>query len=167
LENSFCAPFDGNIILNKTMSPTTAKENVEMSKVPYRGAVGTPRWLSLVTRPDISYAVSLVARYSDCFGKEHWQAVKRIFRYLKGSINLSLKYCSVEHSTEFSNQFESLKYLNNSQSVVYKSLHQRTIKDEVICTYTGLVGSDLARCIDIRISVRQLGFVEVIYDKLS
>ena len=35
------------------------------------------------TRPDICYAVSQVAKFNDCFGREHWKAVLRIFRYLK------------------------------------------------------------------------------------
>jgi len=74
------------------MSPSTAKEKEEITKVLNREAVGTLLWPSLGKRPNISYAVSQVASYSDCFGKEHWQAVKRIFRYLKSSINLDLKY---------------------------------------------------------------------------
>ena len=146
-------PADSNVTLSKSMSPTTEEEKAEMSKIPYREAVGTLLWLSLGTRPDISYAVSQVARYNDCYGMEHWQAVKRIFRYLKGTINLGLKYCSIEYSGEFTDQFESLKHLNNGKGVVYKSLHQRSIKDKDVCAMTGLADSNLARCIDTRRSV--------------
>ena len=39
------------------MSRKTPQEKGEMSKYPYREAVGTLLWLSLGTRPDISYAV--------------------------------------------------------------------------------------------------------------
>jgi hypothetical protein len=42
------------------------------------------------TRPDICYAVGLVSRYQSNPGKEHWQAVKRIFRYLQGTKNIKL-----------------------------------------------------------------------------
>lgn len=84
-------PFDPNVILSKSMSPTTVKERAEVSKLPYREAVGTLLWLSLGTRPDISYKGFLVAKYNDCYGMEHWKAVKRIFRNIKGTLNLGLK----------------------------------------------------------------------------
>ena len=42
-----------------------------------------------MTRPDITFAVSNVAKYCT---KEHWIAVKRIMRYLKGTHNLGLLY---------------------------------------------------------------------------
>ena len=42
------------------------------------------------TRSDISHAVSVVSRYMDRPGKGHWQAVKWILRYLKGSTNIGL-----------------------------------------------------------------------------
>jgi len=57
------------------------------------------------------------------------------------------------HSAEFKDKFDSLKHLSNNNGVVYKSLHQRTIKDKDICALTGLVDSDLARCVDTRKSV--------------
>ena len=44
------------------------------------------------THPDISHAVSAVNRYMACPGKEHWQAMKWIFRYLRGIANLCLVY---------------------------------------------------------------------------
>ena len=40
------------------------------------------------TRPDIAYAVSVVSRYGSNSNDEHWKAVKRIFRYLRSTINL-------------------------------------------------------------------------------
>jgi len=84
-------PADPTVILTKARSPTTAADKAKMSKIPYREAVGTLLWLLLGTRPDICYAVSQVAKYNDCYGMEHWQAVKHIFRYLKGTMNLGLK----------------------------------------------------------------------------
>ena len=45
-----------------------------------------------MTRPDITFAVSNVAKYSSKPTKEHWIAVKRILRYLKGSHNFGLLY---------------------------------------------------------------------------
>jgi hypothetical protein len=44
------------------------------------------------TRPDITFAVSTVAQFLENPGAMHWEAVKRIFRYLKGTRNLRLVY---------------------------------------------------------------------------
>ena len=54
----------------------------------YQAVVGSLLYLSTKTRPDIAYAVSSVARFCARPTKEHWIAVKRILRYLKGTSNL-------------------------------------------------------------------------------
>ncbi|XP_070667833.1 secreted RxLR effector protein 161-like [Malus domestica] len=43
-------------------------------------------------RPDISFAVNLLARYSNAPTRRHWIGVKDIFRYLKGTTDLGLFY---------------------------------------------------------------------------
>jgi hypothetical protein len=44
------------------------------------------------TRPDIAYAVGATSAYNANPGEQHWKAVKRIIRYLKGTKNLELEY---------------------------------------------------------------------------
>ena len=44
------------------------------------------------TRPDITFAVNLLARHSAAPTKRHWTGVKNIFRYLQGTIDLGLFY---------------------------------------------------------------------------
>ena len=44
------------------------------------------------TLPDLATAVSQVSRYSQDPGEAHWQAVKRILRYLQGTVSLGLVY---------------------------------------------------------------------------
>lgn len=58
----------------------------------YQSAVGSLLYLSIVTRPDITYAVSNVAKFCAKPTKQHWVAVKRIFRYLKGTQKYGLLY---------------------------------------------------------------------------
>jgi len=67
------------------MSPQTPAD-VEMKDKPYMRAVGKLNWLALATRPDISYTVSQLARFNSNPGPQHWQAVKRLFRYIQGTI---------------------------------------------------------------------------------
>ena len=77
-----------------------AKEDEEcVDQQRYQSAVGSLLYLSSSTRPDITYAVSNVAKYSANSTKQHWIAVKRIFRYLKGTLNHGLFY-SRNESTE-------------------------------------------------------------------
>lgn len=47
-------------------------------------------WFALVL--DLSYAMSLVSKYMANPGKEHWKAVQWIFRYLRGTSNVCLKF---------------------------------------------------------------------------
>ncbi|GJY66457.1 retrovirus-related pol polyprotein from transposon TNT 1-94 [Tanacetum coccineum] len=57
----------------------------------YRGMIGSLMYLTS-SRPDLIHAVCLCARYQAKPTEKHLQAVKRIFRYLKGTINMGLWY---------------------------------------------------------------------------
>ncbi|GJS16241.1 retrovirus-related pol polyprotein from transposon TNT 1-94 [Tanacetum coccineum] len=57
----------------------------------YRGMIGSLMYLTS-SRPDLIYAVCLCARYQAKPTEKHLNAVKRIFRYLKGTINMGLWY---------------------------------------------------------------------------
>lgn len=50
----------------------------------YRSVVGSLQYLAF-TRPDISYAVTLLSQFMHQPTIEHWQAVKRVLRYLAGT----------------------------------------------------------------------------------
>lgn len=63
------------------------------STVPYREAVGNLMYLHVVSRPDIGFAINIAARALENPTKNHWSSVKRIIRYVKGTIDLGLLYC--------------------------------------------------------------------------
>ena len=65
-------------------------ETCEMKKVSYASAVGSLMYAMVCTRPDIAYAVGVVSRHLSNPSREHWQAVKWILRYLKGTSKLCL-----------------------------------------------------------------------------
>ena len=56
-----------------------------MEKVPYANDVGCLMYAMVCTRLDIAQAISVVSRYMANPGKQHWDAVQWILRYLKGS----------------------------------------------------------------------------------
>jgi hypothetical protein len=72
---------------------TQAKLSSEGSPVPdatfYRSLVGALQYLTF-TRPDISYAVQQVCLYMHDPREPHLLAVKRILRYLRGTVDLGL-----------------------------------------------------------------------------
>lgn len=70
----------------------TGYEATTTFRTQYQSAVGSLMYAMLGTRPDIAYSVSVVNRYASNPGPGHWQAVKRIFHYLPGTINLKLTY---------------------------------------------------------------------------
>ncbi|GJX80860.1 retrotransposon protein, putative, ty1-copia subclass [Tanacetum coccineum] len=57
----------------------------------YRGMIGSLMYLTS-SRPDLIHVVCLCARYLKKPTEKHLQAVKQIFRYLKGTINMGLWY---------------------------------------------------------------------------
>eukprot|EP00253_Pinus_taeda_P012446 PITA_12446 len=59
-------------------------------RVPYASAVGSLMYAMVCTRPDIAHAVGVLSRFTSKPGKEHWTAVKRVFRYLRGTSDYGL-----------------------------------------------------------------------------
>ncbi|KAE8704116.1 hypothetical protein F3Y22_tig00110461pilonHSYRG00160 [Hibiscus syriacus] len=85
-------PLSINFKLSSSMSPSSEEERMEMSRVPYASAVGKLMFAMICTRPDIAQAVRAVSRYMAYPGKEHWNTIKRILRYIKGTSNIALCY---------------------------------------------------------------------------
>ena len=72
---------------------SSSDEDVEyMSKVSYSSAVGSLMYAMVCSRPNLSYAISLVSKYMSNPGKEYWKTVQRIFRYLRGTTDSCLKF---------------------------------------------------------------------------
>ncbi|XP_055623253.1 uncharacterized protein LOC129766690 [Toxorhynchites rutilus septentrionalis] len=63
-----------------------------MKKVPFKEVVGSLLYAAQATRPDIAFAVNLVSQFSANPGRQHWEAVKRIMRYLRGTCDEKLMY---------------------------------------------------------------------------
>ena len=55
----------------------------------YRSTIGSLLYVT-TSRPDVKQAVGMVARFQAAPKENHVQAVKRIFRYLKGTIDSGL-----------------------------------------------------------------------------
>ena len=65
------------------------KEKQSIDK-PYREILGSLIYIMMGTRPDICFAVSRLSQFISNPREKHWMALKRILRYLKGTIEYGL-----------------------------------------------------------------------------
>ncbi|XP_053202146.1 uncharacterized protein LOC128387035 [Panonychus citri] len=78
-------PGDTNVKLISSLEPPD-------TKYPYQEAVGALLYLSIISRPDITYQVNKSSQFNCCYNEQHWKSVKRIF--LKGTIDIGITYSS-------------------------------------------------------------------------
>ena len=69
-----------------------ASTSKEIDQKLYQSAIGKLLYVSNWTRPDITFAVNTLARYCSNPCLNHWLAVKRVLRYLKGTSDFGLVY---------------------------------------------------------------------------
>lgn len=83
-------PMEQGARLTADMAPVDDRERSDMAAVPYRSAVGSLMYAMVAIRPDIAAAVGAVSRFAENPGQQHWLAVKRVMRYLRGTSNWAL-----------------------------------------------------------------------------
>jgi hypothetical protein len=80
-------PFQSGVTLSASCSSPRINPSL------YRQLIGSLLYLTH-TRPDISFAVGLVSRFSQDPHESHWKAAKRILRYIQGTTNFGIQYSS-------------------------------------------------------------------------
>ncbi|GJU20864.1 zinc finger, CCHC-type containing protein, partial [Tanacetum coccineum] len=63
-----------------------------ISQLKYSRVIGCMMYVMTCTRPDIAFAVGKLSRYTSNPGTQHWQAIQRVLKYLKKTIDYSLIY---------------------------------------------------------------------------
>ena len=63
-----------------------------MSLIPYASAIGSSMHFLICTRPDVSYALSVMSKYQLDPGEGHWVAIKNIHKYLRRTKDIFLIY---------------------------------------------------------------------------
>jgi hypothetical protein len=78
----------------KFMKIREGEETCDVSK--YQCAIGSLNYAAIATRPDISQAVGMLSQFMQSPSEEHWIGIKRILRYLKGTLSFGLKFSRSE-----------------------------------------------------------------------
>lgn len=133
-------PADPRKKLTKGMGPKTEKEMEEMSLIPYQEAVGGLLYIAQGTRADIACAVNTVNKFNVNPGKPHWAAVKRILRYLKGTMPAKLQfskdgnrqtvgYCDADWASDIDDRRSTTGccFLKQNAAISWSSKLQKTI----------------------------------------
>ena len=91
---------------NVPMSPDIKLIQAEVDKVldkevyQYSELVGSLLYLSICTRPEISQAVGVLARYMSRPSMEHWTAAKAVLRYIAGTLDQGITFRQTEAPVE-------------------------------------------------------------------
>ena len=140
--------------LNKQQCPKNELEKEDMKTKPYSRLVGSLMYAQVCTRPDLAYAVGMLARFQSNPGHEHWTAGKKVLRYLQKTKSYNLVYRRVKDlevegysDSDFAGQFlESGKstsgyvFMLAGGAVAWKSVKQiqtatSTMMAEYIAVY--------------------------------
>ncbi|GJW63400.1 retrovirus-related pol polyprotein from transposon TNT 1-94 [Tanacetum coccineum] len=76
---------------HKRFSKDEDLSGTPVDQTKYRSMIGSLMYLT-ASRPDLVFVVCMCARYQSRPTKKHLEAVKRVFRYLQGTINMGLWY---------------------------------------------------------------------------
>jgi Reverse transcriptase (RNA-dependent DNA polymerase) len=90
--NPVSTPMEAGLVLSRQSDTVlTRQEELDLLDIPYRRLVGLLMYLAIATRPDIALAVQKLSQFMNYYRPVHWNAAKRVVRYLKGTRNLQLR----------------------------------------------------------------------------
>lgn len=92
-------PLGQQFQLSANQCPKSNEDQEIMKQIPYASIIGSVMYIMICTRPDLAHAVSLTSRYMSNPGRVHWQALKWMLRYLKGTSDYGIMYKGFEDQT--------------------------------------------------------------------
>ena len=96
---------DPNVVLLKSLSPTSDDEKAKMKDVPYLASFSSLMYAAMVTCPDITFVTNKLSQFSSNPGPMHWTALQCILQYLKRTRNyvLILGGKRLQHLSSYTN----------------------------------------------------------------
>ena len=88
--NPVSTPCQAGIVWTKRDCPQQQESAANCTQ--YRALVALANFIANWTRPDITFTVNKLCKYMANPGPAHWQALKHLLRYLKGTSHVGLCY---------------------------------------------------------------------------
>ncbi|GKB22455.1 zinc finger, CCHC-type containing protein [Tanacetum coccineum] len=84
-----CTPVSTPMDTSKKLMPNNGQV---VSQLEYSRVIGCLMYAMTCTRPDIAFVVGKLSRYTSNPGTQHWQAIQRVLKYLKKTMDYRLTY---------------------------------------------------------------------------
>ena len=130
--NPVSTPLDPNVKLG----PNTEEREPNRSN-DYTSLIGSLQYLTIATRPDIAYAVNRLAAYTANPSFEHYNAAKRVLRYVKGTRNYGITYR--DDNSHLVGPTDSNNFYGFSDAAFANTDDRRSISGYVFLSNTGAI----------------------------
>ncbi|GJW41672.1 hypothetical protein Tco_0067517 [Tanacetum coccineum] len=146
-------PLRHGIKISKDLCLKIDKELDRMSRVPYAFSIGSIMYAMTCTRPDVSFALSMVSRHQHNLGEGYWTAVKNILKYLRNTKDSFLVYGGEE--------------VLKVTTVTWKSSKQDTVADST-CESEYIVACEASKeAIWMKNFIGDLGVIPTVQDPIE
>jgi hypothetical protein len=86
------APMESRINFSKNDYLESPIDKTQMSSYPYSQPMGSLMHAIINSQPNCSFIISNLAQYMSNIGISHWQGIKQVLWYIKGTINTCIQY---------------------------------------------------------------------------
>ncbi|GKE78293.1 zinc finger, CCHC-type containing protein [Tanacetum coccineum] len=104
-----CTPVSIPMDTSEKLMPNNGQA---VSQLKYSRVIGSLMYAMTCTRPDIAFAVGKLNRYTSNPGTQHWQAIQRVLKYLKKTMDYRLTYTGYPSVLE---GYIDASWINNSE----------------------------------------------------
>lgn len=166
-------PMEHGMQLRADTSSDDDYNQQQMSQYPYRSAVGSLMYAMTTTRPDLAFAVSSVSQFLEKPSMLHWQAVKRVLRYLRqtahhrlalgGTTSVVLMgYSDADHGgcKDTRKSVGAFAYKLGIGSVSWRSRRQKTVATSSMEAEYMALSQAAKEAVWLRRLLHQLGFTQ-------
>ncbi|GJY13581.1 hypothetical protein Tco_0382890 [Tanacetum coccineum] len=87
-----------------------------VDQLEYSRAIGCLMYAMISTRPDIAYVVGRLSRFTSNHSRQHWHAINKVFKYLKGTMNYGLSYVGYPSVLEAYSDASWINHVEDSSS---------------------------------------------------